>query len=186
MSINHLIDEAALKLNIYAKEIEATSLNVSGNITSTGFVDKTAWVSQESEPNSPAKDLLYDWENLATGSNRSSYGKFAGVNARLIAPLGDTAQLVTVKGVFSSTVEAGLVWSFLAPSFQVLELETQSIVYENIVAVDSNTGAEYRGFLTALNSIPNTVKVVWTNLTLSVGNPVKIYYEYTLCQEVST
>ena len=179
MSINHLIDESGTpKYDIFVKNITAE-----GTITSTGLVDKTSWVSQVSEANSPAKDLLYDWTNLATGTSRSSYGHFSGVNSRLLLP-DATAQLVTVKGTLSTVASAGLVWTFLSPSFEVLTLDAQSIVYEDVVAVDVNTGTEYRGFLTDLNTVPNTVKIIWTNLTPAVGNPLHIRYEYTLCQQV--
>ncbi len=183
MSINHLNSTTPIKLNVSCNDIECKSLDTSGAISASGYVDDTAWVSAISEPDSPFKDLLYGWTGLSEGTARSSIGTITGTRSQLLGA-DSTASIVTLKGMFSSIVQAGPNWYVYVPSYENTNLLEQEFVYERISAVDLTTGQLHTGYPTELNIVQGTFKIIFPTLASSVGNQIRVSYEYILNQKV--
>jgi hypothetical protein len=174
MSINHVANkDNENKLNLFCNKIECDQ----------GIYDKTSWVAQVGETDNVAKDFLVDWFNISVGTLRSNIGTFEVRRSRLLnAPT--ECFLFTNKGEFTTTIGAGVLWQFKAPTFYNVALGGQTFVLSSLIATASSTGEDYRGFLSAIGGNTDEVIFTWNNLTPVIGSTIRVRYEYTLCQEV--
>ena len=174
MSINHVANkDNENKLNLFCNKIECEQ----------GIYDKTAWVAQVDEADNFAKDFLDEWFNINVGTLRSNIGTYEVRRSRyFIAPT--ECSVFTNKGEFTTVVNAGVLWQFVAPTFYNEALSAQTFVLSSLIATDSSTNTDYRGSMSALGGNPDQVLFTWNNLTPAIGSSIRVRYEYTLCQEV--
>jgi hypothetical protein len=174
MSINHVANkDNENKLNLFCNKIECEQ----------GIYDKTAWVAQVSEADNVAKDFLDGWTNINVGTLRSNIGTFEVRRSRLLnAPT--ECSVFRNKGEFTTTVNAGVLWQFVAPTYYNETLAAQTFVLSSLIATDSSTNTDYRGSISPLGGNPDQVLFSWNNLTPAIGATIRVRYEYTLSQEV--